>query len=118
VVTVVHVDHGMDCMREETFGPTLPVMRVRDAQEAIERANDSRFGLSGSVWTRDKAKAMAGRRMKTGTVQINNVILSVLQLPVPFAGWKDWADSSPRWPGCSLPGTGGAGSGADHCEIR
>ena len=73
---MVDVDHGMDCMREETFGPTLPVMKVRDAQEAIEKANDSRFGLSGSVWTRDKAKAMAlARRFNTGLVHINNVIV-------------------------------------------
>ena len=38
---LVDVDHGMDCMREETFGPTFPVMKVRDAVEAIEKANDS-----------------------------------------------------------------------------
>jgi acyl-CoA reductase-like NAD-dependent aldehyde dehydrogenase len=41
---LVNVDHGMDCMREETFGPTVPVMKVRDAAEAIEKANDSRLG--------------------------------------------------------------------------
>ena len=87
---LVDVDHGMDCMREETFGPTLPVMKVRDAAEAIEKANDSRFGLSGSIWTRDKAKAMAlARQMNTGTVTINNVISGHLQFPVPLAGWKD-----------------------------
>lgn len=44
---LVDVDHEMDCMREETFGPTLPVMKVRDAAEAIEKANDSRFGFVG-----------------------------------------------------------------------
>ena len=87
---MVDVDHGMDCMREETFGPTLPVMKVRDAQEAIEKANDSRFGLSGSIWTRDKAKAMAlARRFNTGLVHINNVIMGAAQLPVPSAGWND-----------------------------
>ena len=41
---LVDVDHGTDCMREETFGPTLPVMKVRDAAESIEKAIDSRFG--------------------------------------------------------------------------
>lgn len=79
---LVDVDHGIDCMREETFGPTLPVMKVRDAAEAIEKANDSRFGLSGSIWTRDKVKAMAlARQMSTGAVSINNVLTSVSQSP-------------------------------------
>lgn len=87
---LVDVDHGMDCMREETFGPTLPVMKVRDAAEAIEKANDSRFGLSGSIWTRDKTKAIAlARQMSTGTVNINNVLMSIFQFPIPMAGWKE-----------------------------
>jgi acyl-CoA reductase-like NAD-dependent aldehyde dehydrogenase len=87
---LVDVDHGMDCMREETFGPTLPVMKVRDAAEAIEKANDSRFGLSGSIWTRDKVKAMnLARQMSTGAVSINNVLTSVSQFPLPMAGWKE-----------------------------
>ena len=85
------VDHGMDCMREETFGPTLPVMKVRDAAEAIEKANDFRgFELAGSIWTRDKAKAMAlARQMNTGTVTLNNVLVGITQFGVPFGGWND-----------------------------
>jgi len=84
------VDHDMDCMTEETFGPTLPVMKVRDTAEAIEKANDSRLGLLGSVWTRDKDKAMAvARQMNTGTVNINNVIIGIFQFGVPMAGWND-----------------------------
>ena len=47
------VDHEMECMREETFGPTVPIMKVGDAEEAIRLANDSEYGLSGSVWTRN-----------------------------------------------------------------
>lgn len=87
---LVDVDHGMECMREETFGPTLPVMKVGDAQEAIQKANDSRFGLSGSVWTRDQAKGMAlAKQMSTGSVNINNAIMSVFQYPLPMHGWKD-----------------------------
>ena len=87
---LVDVDHGMKCMHEETFGPTLPVMKVRDVAEAIEKANDSQLGLSGSIWTRDKKKAMAlARKMNTGTVNINNVITNVLQFPVPMEGWND-----------------------------
>jgi len=85
---LVDVDHEMKCMSEETFGPTLPVMKVRDAAEAIEKANDSQLGLSGSVWTRDKNKAMAlARQMNTGTVDINNVL--TIPFPVPMEGWNE-----------------------------
>ena len=78
----------MKCMREETFGPTLPVMKVRDVAEAIEKANDSQLGLSGSVWTRDKNKGMAlARKMNTGIVNINNVL--AFQFPAPMEGWND-----------------------------
>jgi acyl-CoA reductase-like NAD-dependent aldehyde dehydrogenase len=87
---LVDVDDDMKCMREETFGPTLPVMKVSNVAEAIEKANDSELGLSGSVWTKDKNKAMAlARKMNTGTVNINNVITNVLQFPVPMEGWND-----------------------------
>ncbi|MGB6762519.1 aldehyde dehydrogenase family protein [Mycobacterium sp.] len=87
---LVDVDHDMKCMREETFGPTLPVMKVHNIAEAIEKANDSELGLSGSVWTKDKNKAMAlARKMNTGTVNINNVITNALQFPVPVEGWGD-----------------------------
>ena len=53
---LVDVDQSMSCMREETFGPTLPVMKVKDVEEAIRFANDSSYGLSASVWTRDRVR--------------------------------------------------------------
>jgi acyl-CoA reductase-like NAD-dependent aldehyde dehydrogenase len=87
---LVDVDHSMVCMREETFGPTLPVMKVSSAEQAIELANDSPYGLSGSVWTADKTKGMSlARQLNVGSVNVNNVIMNVFQFPVPMSGWSD-----------------------------
>ena len=84
------VDHSMLCMRDETFGPTVPVMKVDSIDEAIRLANDSPYGLSGSVWTRNEAKGRSiARRMTTGAVNINNVLSNVFQLPLPMSGWGD-----------------------------
>ena len=83
---LVDVNHSMACMREETFGPTLPVMKVSDEDEAVRLANDSPYGLGGSVWTSDPARAeRVARRLETGAVCTNNV----LQFPVPMGGWKE-----------------------------
>ncbi len=76
-------------MREETFGPLLPVVRVRDEAEAIARANDSEFGLSASVWTRDRARGLdVARRIHAGTVLINDAISVVGMADVPYGGVK------------------------------
>jgi acyl-CoA reductase-like NAD-dependent aldehyde dehydrogenase len=86
---IVGVDHTMHCMQEETFGPTLPVMKVRSEEEAIELANDSSYGLAGSVWTADPERAeRVARLMETGGVCANNVLATVFQFPLPFGGWK------------------------------
>ncbi len=86
---LVDVDHSMACMNEETFGPTLPVMKVHSEDEAITLANDSPYGLSGSVWTADLARAeRVSRRLETGGVSANNVLATLFQSPLPFGGWK------------------------------
>jgi acyl-CoA reductase-like NAD-dependent aldehyde dehydrogenase len=83
------VDHSMKAMTEETFGPTLPIMKVSDAEEAIRLANDSPYGLSGSVWTKDVAKGEAiARRVQSGAVDVNDAMLNYSALELPMGGWK------------------------------
>jgi acyl-CoA reductase-like NAD-dependent aldehyde dehydrogenase len=87
---LVDVDHSMSCMTEETFGPTLPIMRVSDAEDAIAKANDSRYGLAASVWTKDIARGEAiARRMEAGAVCVNDAQINYLALELPMGGWKE-----------------------------
>ncbi len=84
------VDHSMTAMTEETFGPTLPVMKVADAEEAIRLANDSPYGLAASVFTRDTARGEAiASRLEAGAVCVNDAALNYLALELPMGGWKD-----------------------------
>ena len=84
------VDHSMRCMTEETFGPTLPVMRVRDADEAVELANDGPYGLQASVWTRDEARGEEiARRIEAGVACVNDAQVNYAALELPMGGWKD-----------------------------
>lgn len=83
------VDHSMACMRDETFGPTLPVMRVRDEDEAIALANDSPYGLAASVFSGNSERAdRVARRLQAGAVNINSVLTATMLLVVPMGGWK------------------------------
>ncbi|MGB5813331.1 MAG: aldehyde dehydrogenase family protein [Polyangiales bacterium] len=84
------VDHSMDLMREETFGPIVTVMRVATEDEAVRLANDSKYGLSGSVWTKDIKKGIEiAKRMETGSVVINDASMAYGAPEAPFGGMKE-----------------------------
>jgi acyl-CoA reductase-like NAD-dependent aldehyde dehydrogenase len=86
---LVDVDHTMDCMTDETFGPTLPIMKVRDEDEAVRLANDSRYGLSSSVFTKDVEKGeRVARRVEAGSTCVNDALTNYLAQEAPFAGMK------------------------------
>jgi acyl-CoA reductase-like NAD-dependent aldehyde dehydrogenase len=86
---LVGVDHTMACMTEETFGPTMPIMRVADVDEAVRLANDSPYGLQASVFTKDPAKAEAiARRLEAGAVTVNDAQLNYTVFNAPMGGWK------------------------------
>ncbi len=87
---LVDVDHGMRIMREETFGPILPIMRVQDEEEAIALANDSPYGLGGNVWTRDAGKGFRiAQRLQTGSVCVNDMTMTYGIQEAPFGGRKE-----------------------------
>jgi len=75
-------------MREETFGPLVPVRAVRDDDEALSAMNDSRYGLTASVWTKDPARAERfARALEAGTVYQNRC--DYLEPALPWTGWKE-----------------------------
>ncbi len=87
---LTNVDHRMTTMRDETFGPVLPVMTFKTEAEAIELANDSLYGLTASVWTRNIAK---GKRIAelihAGTVMVNEVVYTHGIAQTPWGGIKE-----------------------------
>lgn len=86
---LVDVDHSMKVMRDETFGPVVGVMKVRDSEEALRLANDSRYGLSGSVFGAKERAEQVARRVECGAVNVNDVLVNYLASDVPMGGWKE-----------------------------
>jgi acyl-CoA reductase-like NAD-dependent aldehyde dehydrogenase len=90
---LTNVTHDMRVMRDESFGPVVGIMPVKDDDEAIALMNDSEFGLTASLWTADIDRAMAvGDRVETGTVFLNRA---------------DYLDPGLCWTGCKNTGRGG-----------
>ena len=86
---LVDVDHNMKVMRDETFGPVLPMMKVSDEQHAIQLANDSEFGLGAYIWSRDLARARrVAAQVEAGVININDVLAHYAVAELPFGGVK------------------------------
>jgi acyl-CoA reductase-like NAD-dependent aldehyde dehydrogenase len=86
---LVDVDHSMLCMTEETFGPTLPIMRVTTVGEAVRLANDSPYGLSAAVFSKNVQRAKdVAVELDCGAVNINDVISNLMCTTAPMGGWK------------------------------
>ena len=87
---IADADHSMLCMTEETFGPTLPVMKVASADEAVRLANDSPYGLQSSVWTKDAGRGREiATQLESGVCCVNDACINYVALELPMGGWKD-----------------------------
>jgi len=87
---IADADHSMLCMTEETFGPTLPIMKVRDANEAVKLANDSPYGLQASIFSKDIDRAqMLAKQIEAGVCCINDAQVNYTAFELPMGGWKE-----------------------------
>ncbi|MCJ1399882.1 hypothetical protein MMC11_003085 [Xylographa trunciseda] len=86
---LVGVTHDMDIMNEETFGPIIPVMKVGDDEEAVRLMNDSEFGLTASIWTKDVER---GEELAEG-VEAGTVFVNRCDFPSPDLAWTGWKNS-------------------------
>jgi acyl-CoA reductase-like NAD-dependent aldehyde dehydrogenase len=87
---LTNVDHSMKIMTEETFGPTLPIMKVADEEEAIRLANDSTMGLDSSVFGGNTSHAEeVARRIQSGGVVVNDALTNYLAMEIPIGGVKE-----------------------------
>jgi acyl-CoA reductase-like NAD-dependent aldehyde dehydrogenase len=91
---LINVDHTMEFMKEETFGPAVGIMKVKSDEEALHLMNDSKYGLTASLWTQDAERAgRIGREIETGTVFMNRA---------------DYLDPALCWTGVKETGRGGS----------
>jgi acyl-CoA reductase-like NAD-dependent aldehyde dehydrogenase len=99
----------MECMTEETFGPTLPIMKVGDDEEAIRLANDSPYGLAAAVFSKDIARGESvARRLEAGSVCVNDALVNYSALELPMGGAK----------ASGLGSRHGAGGIRKYCQVQ
>jgi len=110
------VTRDMPVFQKETFGPVMPVFKVKNEEEAIRLANESEFGLGGSVWTRDLERGIrVARQVQSGAMFVNGMTKSDPRLPfggigksgygreLSYYGIKEFVNIKTIWVGASQP---------------